>query len=96
MNILLFQMNRIFGGIKMSWEEAIKKEWDIRDIRQRREDKRGHYDRPPETNDKCVVRVCEATSCKYNSKRNCTLANVDITKDGRCKQFKPQEYMTYR
>ena len=73
----------------MSWERAIRKEWDIRDIRQRREDKRGHYDRPPKRDirDKCVVRICEATSCKYNSERNCTLANVDITKDGRCKQF---------
>jgi len=81
----------------MSWEKAIKKEWDIRDIRQRREDKRGHYDRPQrDIRDKCVVRVCEATSCKYNSERNCTLANVDITQDGRCKQYRdmPQE-MTY-
>ena len=77
----------------MSWERAIKKEWDIRDFHQRRKDTQGHYDRPdyPKKNDKCVVRVCEATSCKHNSKRNCTLANVDITKDGRCKQFKPQE-----
>jgi hypothetical protein len=86
--------------IKMSWENTIKKEWDIRDINrsplmQRREDKRGHYDSPPKRDirDKCVVKYCAAESCKYNSEKNCTLKHVDITRDGRCRQFKPQAQM---
>ena len=84
----------------MSWEKTIKKEWDIRDINrsplmQRREDKRGHYDKPPKRDirDKCIVKYCAAESCKYNSEKNCTLKHVDITRDGRCRQFKPQAQM---
>ena len=61
----------------MSWERAIKKEWDIRDFHQRKEDK-------------CIVKYCAAQSCKYNSEKNCILKHVDITKDGRCRQFRPQ------
>ena len=96
----LFQMKRIFGGIKMSWTTILKneQEWELREQKQRREDKAASYDKPPKRHkrdirddDKCYVRRCEAVSCKYNKDYNCILENIDIDSKGVCRDFTPKK-----
>ena len=82
----------------MSWENLIKleseKDYDLREMRQRREDKSASYDKPPKNQkaglggkDKCKVRKCAARTCKHNKDYNCTLSEVDIDTKGMCKMY---------
>ena len=85
----------------MSWRNIMKleseKDYDLREMRQRREDKSASYDKPPKNQkaglggkDKCKIRKCNATDCKYNENYQCTLSEVDITSKGVCRDFTPE------
>ena len=40
---------------------------------------------------KCVVSICNATSCFNNESKECVLKEVSIDEEGKCMQFKPQQ-----
>jgi hypothetical protein len=65
-----------------------KDEW-WQEVTQRKKDREGLYDAPKRNTGKCVVRRCEAESCIHNENLNCQLNNIEVDKQGRCKQFKP-------
>ena len=84
----------------MTWATILKneQEWELREQKQRREDKAASYDKPPKRrkkdirdDDNCYVRRCEAVSCKYNKDYNCILENIDIDKKGVCRDFTPKQ-----
>tara|TARA_R100001082_G_scaffold105985_1_gene78494 strand:- start:3 stop:224 length:222 start_codon:yes stop_codon:yes gene_type:complete len=70
----------------MSWEYTIKK--------------RAYQSRSPKMfpeSEKCVVKVCDATSCRHNSIHTgkeeitkCTLPQITINSDGICNQFEKE------
>ena len=35
----------------------------------------------------CKISLCEATSCKHNENRNCTLPEVTVDNRGQCRRF---------
>ena len=80
----------------MSWEDVLKleseKEYDLREMKQRREDKAASYDKPPkkqqvDDNKECVVRKCSALKCKYNHKARCTLPEIDLDSNAKCRDY---------
>tara|TARA_B100000214_G_scaffold339676_1_gene285613 strand:- start:2656 stop:2916 length:261 start_codon:yes stop_codon:yes gene_type:complete len=82
----------------MSWKEQLhpksEREYDLREMRQRREDKAASYDKPPKNQkagfggkDKCKVRKCEARTCKHNAYGECQLNFVDVNEKGYCSMY---------
>jgi len=83
----------------MSWEDIIKneQEWELREQKQRREDKAASYDKPPkkhwrkkrDSDKRCFVRKCSALKCKYNHKARCTLPDIDLDSNAKCMDYTP-------
>jgi hypothetical protein len=95
----LFQMKRIFGEIKMTWTTILKneQEWELREQKQRREDKAASYDKPPKRQkaglggrDKCKIETCYAVTCKYNKDKDCILPVVTLSSNAHCQDFTPE------
>ena len=88
--------------IKMSWKSIMKLdpegEYELREMRQRREDKAASYDKPPKKQrtglggrDKCKIETCYAVACKYNYEKDCTLPTVTLSKKAVCQDFTPKK-----
>lgn len=86
----------------MSWKEQLhpksEREYNLREMRQRREDKAASYDKPPKNQkaglggkDKCKVRKCEARTCKHNAYGECQLKFVDVNEKGHCNMYEAFE-----
>ena len=86
----------------MSWRDLMKleseKDYDLREMRQRREDKSASYDKPPKNQkaglggkDKCKVRKCAARTCKHNAYGECQLKFVDVNEKGHCNMYEAFE-----
>ena len=87
----------------MGWREQLhprtgEREHELREMKQRREDKAASYDKgemdDPERqkviDDKeCVVRKCSALKCKHNHKARCTLPEIDLDRNAKCRDYTP-------
>ena len=85
----------------MSWKSIMKLdpegEYELREMRQRREDKAASYDKPPKKQktasggrDKCKIETCYAVTCKYNKDKDCTLPTVTLSNKAVWQDFTPE------
>ena len=59
----------------------------------------GGYNKPPQDvtfKEDCKVRKCAAQLCKNNYRHKCTLKEITISQDGRCREFEEDRNHNYK